>query len=255
MRVCALALLLILDTVLIIAQSPAPQTDANQTIYEVGVNGVQPPHAINNVTANFPPEARQKKINGRCAVSLRVDVEGKPQDIKLVRCSDPVFAQTTLDTAARYLFKPATTPDGKQVSTRISIEINFQRDDVQPLAIPVRYGFRSPPDMTSPAPDADGVYPLVSPIVPPLMDRFSDEGYGDAAFILQGGGACDLLLTIDAKGRPSHIQVMHCEKPSLEKLAAQSLLKSHYKPGTINGKTVPVKASLHLELGSFSSTN
>jgi hypothetical protein len=79
------------------------------------------------------------------------------------------------------------------------------------------------------------------------MTSFVDEGYGDNAFMDAGKSACDIVLTISDKGKPSDPQVIHCERPALEKLAVQSLLKSHYKPGKMNGKAVPIRASVHLE--------
>ncbi|MGP8174343.1 MAG: hypothetical protein ACLP7O_07325 [Terracidiphilus sp.] len=36
--------------------------------------------------------------------------------------------------------------------------------------------------------------------------------------------------------------------------AAQSLLKSHYKPGSVNGKAVPMQVSIHLEHAGFPPT-
>jgi hypothetical protein len=86
------------------------------------------------------------------------------------------------------------------------------------------------------------------------MSRFSDEGYGSAAFWSPEKSACDVVLTISAKGKPSDPEVSHCETSSLEKPAVQSLLKSHYKPGSVNGKAVPVRASIHLECGGSPPT-
>jgi hypothetical protein len=81
------------------------------------------------------------------------------------------------------------------------------------------------------------------------LTKFSDEGYGNAAFIFAGNSPCDIVLTIDAKGNPSNAVVTQCEKPMLEKPAIDSLLKSKYKPGSINGKAVAIRASIHLEYG------
>jgi len=40
--------------------------------------------------------------------------------------------------------------------------------------------------------------------------------------------------------------VIHCERSELEKPAVESLLKSPYKPGYVNGKPVPIRAMIHL---------
>jgi hypothetical protein len=57
------------------------------------------------------------------------------------------------------------------------------------------------------------------------------------------------VLTISTKGKAADPQIKHCERPELEKPAVESLLNSEYKPGMVNGKAVPMRASLHLEYG------
>jgi len=235
------------------AQQPTPQTGANLPASEPAEK-VNPPRPLNHVDAEFPPEARQKNINGRCMVALTVDAEGKPQDINVVRCTDPVFAQSSLYAVKKYRFKPATAQDGKPVTANISVEISFRRDGGRDPGLPIRCGFSSPPGISSSAPDADGVYPLTKMITPPTMEQFSDDGYGNVAFHLTGNGACDVVLTIDANGKPFNEQVPHCEKTVLELPAARSLLKSRYKPGSVNGNAVPVRVSVHLELGEFAAS-
>jgi hypothetical protein len=88
-------------------------------------------------------------------------------------------------------------------------------------------------------------------MTPPEMSRFSDEGFGDAAFPFPDGTFCDVVLTISAKGKPSDPSVTRCEKAILEKPAVASLLKSQYKPGRVNGKRVAVRTSIHLEFDGF----
>jgi hypothetical protein len=60
---------------------------------------------------------------------------------------------------------------------------------------------------------------------------------------------------IDAEGKPFGAEAPHCGKPVLDKPATLSLLNAQYKPGSVNDKAVPVKVSIHLELGQFPSVN
>jgi hypothetical protein len=96
------------------------------------------------------------------------------------------------------------------------------------------------------------VYQFTKSVTPPILSKFTDEKYGETAFPLEGNCACDIVLTISAKGKASDPVVTHCERPSLEKPAVQSLLKSHFKPGQVNGKAVPMRASIHLVLADLS---
>ena len=66
--------------------------------------------------------------------------------------------------------------------------------------------------------------------------------------------ACDVLLTISEKGKASEPKVAHCNRPELEKPAVESLLKSDYKPGMVNGKAVPMRGSIHLNYGDAPAT-
>jgi hypothetical protein len=216
----------------------AQQTPSATDVEDASQKTVHPPALLNNVEAEFSEEARSK---------------GMPQDIRLLRCTDPVFAKNSLSTVSKYRFAPAAKADGTQVAVKITVEISFIRDDRQPV-IPIGYQFMSPPGATSSSPDAAGVYPLTGAISAPVITSFVDEGYGESAFHLLGNGGCDTTLAIDKKGKPSDLGTLHCEESSLEKPAAESLLKSHYKPASLNGKAVPVKVSVHLELGGFPST-
>jgi TonB family protein len=234
------------------AQQPAPAADEPPLTSELIAKGITPPKPINIVDAHFSDEARRKKISGRCLVSLTVDVNGMPQEISVVRCTDPSFEATSLEAVQQYRFKPATTQEGKPIAIKIEVDINYRLIGHSNPPTPIHYGFNSPPGITTSEPGPDGVYPLTSSVTPPTMTRFSDKGYGDAAFSAKNNGACDIVLTISVKGKASDAVVTHCEWSSLEKPAVQSLLQSHYKPGSVNGKAVPIRASIHLEYGGVS---
>ena len=183
---------------------------------------------------------------------LIVDAKGKPQNVHIKRCTDPSFEENSLKAVEQFRFKPATK-EGRPVSVYTSVEIRFRLYDSfgrgQGLAVPIRYGMNTPPGVTSSNPDANGVYPLTNAATPPTLNGFSDEGYGSLAFLGKDHGACDIVLTINAKGKPSDPQVTRCEIPALETPAVQSLLNSKYKPGKVNGKAVPMRVNIHLECG------
>jgi hypothetical protein len=114
--------------------------------------------------------------------------------------------------------------------------------------MPIRYGLKTPPGVTSSDPGPDGVYPLTNLTTPPKMLQFFDRGYGVAAFYSPNEkGACDILLTINANGTVSNPEVTRCERPVLEQLAIKSLLDTPFKPGRVNGKAVPIRVSIHIE--------
>jgi len=217
--------------------------------------GMHPPKAIFQPQAEYSPEARKKLIDGKCLISMIVDARGLPQDVHVVRCSDSVFAQPSLASTSKYRFLPATTSAGEPVAVIIYVEVDFRIDGAREIVDPVRYAMASPPDVTSPAPDAKGVYPLTKTMTIPAIARFNDKGYGTMAFTMEGKSPCDIALTIDAKGRPSDPAVVHCEHDGLEGPATKSLMASRYKPGLLNGNPVPIRVLLHIEYGDFPVSN
>lgn len=243
------------------AQQTAQPADAPVPQDQWAVKKIKPPVPINNIEAEFSDEARAKNINGRCFLSAIIDLNGIPENIIIIHCSDPSFAQNSLAAVAKYRFKPAMTEDGKPVSVNIHIVIKYMLFDRfnhpvnKPIRYAIRYGFSSPPGTLFTEPSADGVYSLTKEAFPPSMANFSDEGYGELAFLsTKGNGDCDIVLTISKKGNASDPQVIHCERPALEKPAINSLLKSKYNPGSMNGKVVPIRTLIHLEYGDVPAT-
>jgi hypothetical protein len=234
------------------AQQPAQSTGSGQPASEAATKKVNTPTVLNKVDPVFSAEARRKHLNGHCLISLTVDTDGMPQNIKLIRCSDPSFEKTSMDAAAKFRFSQATTQDGKPVSANVFIEIKYRlARETNPWAL-IHYEINSAPGAVSSEPGADGVYSLTKMATAPTMNTFADRGYGAAAFASDGHNACDVVLTISANGNPSHPQETHCDIPAVEKPALRSLLSSHYLPGKVNGKAVPMRVSVHLEYGGHS---
>jgi TonB family protein len=252
-RIWRMGLLLALVAMSVNAQQAATLTDTPLSSKQLTDQKGILPKQINSPQAEYPDDARQRRINGRCVVWTTVDITGMPRDLKLAHCSDLSFARSSLDAATRYRFKPATTADGKPVTTRIFIEINYRIDGGSSPVMPIRFSFSSPPGLSSSEPSSDGVYPLTKLATPPSMRSFSDENFSDLAFSSLSNGICNIALTISEKGTPSDPQVIHCESPALEQPAIKSLLKSRYKPGKVNGKAVPMRTAILLELADLPS--
>ncbi len=75
--------------------------------------------------AEFTDEARSKKYQGICMISLIVDARGYPQSPRVVRSLGMGLDEKALDAVGRYRFKPAMK-DGKPVAVFMSVEVNFR---------------------------------------------------------------------------------------------------------------------------------
>lgn len=250
LRVTVVVLFLILGVPNIKTQQTTSPDDVDEPVLKLDMkSGMHPPKTTFAPDAEYSPEARQKRVNGKCLVALVVDSKGIPRDIHLVRCSDWAFGEPSLGSVRRYKFNPATSADDKPIAVKIAVEIDFRIDGGREVHDPVRCGFGTPPGVTTPASDEHGVYPLTKDIVAPSILRFNDLGYGTSAFVLESGGPCDVILTIDDKGKPSDPKLISCGSTELTSVAIKSLIASKYKPGLIHGKAVPIRMLVHLQYG------
>ena len=128
-RFWTIALIMALAAIPGRAQQNMPPTDVPVPADKLVQMKISRPQPLNNVEASFSDEAREKRINGRCLASITVDVRGMPQDIKLIRCTDPSFQASSLAAVGQYRFKPAMMPDGKPIPVKINVEISYHIDD------------------------------------------------------------------------------------------------------------------------------
>jgi TonB family protein len=240
-----------------VAQQPAAPTNAQTQSSAPAVKPAHPPVLISAPDPDMPQKARDKKESGTCVVRTMVDIEGKPKDLQVLRCSDPIFEPNTLEALAQFRFRPATDDKGNPVATRITIEVNFRTSDDQyiPIAhIPtprIAYAFGTPPGTTSFDPDANGIYPLSKLLELPEFTHLNDKGYDRAVMSLDEGVSCLVLLTIDPKGKPSDPKLLSCDEKNLEKPAVDTLMNSQFKPAKLSGKPVAVRTSIRLVYKGF----
>jgi TonB family protein len=101
---------------------PANSIDGSSP-YRVG-GGVSAPVALNNVQAQFSEEAREAKYGGICLLSLIVDTQGMPGNIRVVRMLGKGLDEKAIEAVSQYRFKPAMK-DGVPVPVKITVEVNF----------------------------------------------------------------------------------------------------------------------------------
>jgi hypothetical protein len=278
-RFSTIAFVLLLVTIQTHSQQATQAADEPVPCDQWTAKKIIPPELTSGEKAEYPFEAKFQQIDGLCSILLVVGLDGAPQNVHIIHCTDPSFEETSLDAVKQYKFKPATTQEGKPVAVivplihryhvakyslslrliinwpvipdkRLIIDRHMSKSDVnREVSKPIRSAF-IPQRGGASNPGSDGVYPFTRSVTGPRVNKFSDEGYGQMAFVHEGNSTCDVMLTISKKGKAADPQVTHCERPELEKPAVESLLKSNYEPGFVNGKAVPMRASIHLEYGA-----
>jgi hypothetical protein len=251
-RILSIAVLSALAVSYASAQQSTSPGSQDDTKTDSGGKIVQAPRILAPISPMHPSNPDHPK-NYRCAVQVDIDASGVPQGTRVVRCSDPEYGRMFQKAISESRFTPALTQSGERVATSESVlTVKTNRDDAPPPQIRVRYALSSPSGTQTGEPDASGVYPLTKLVTKPLLVRFSDQGYGDAAYSRVGSSPCDFLLTIDGQGKVVNPSILKCADPSLEKPAVESLKNSKFKPGALNGKLVPIRLQLHLEFDDFS---
>jgi TonB family protein len=108
-------------------------TSNTNSLYATGNSTPHTAHVGGSVTApvilisadpHYTPEAKEAWITGKCLVTLIVDQQGMPQNIRITRSLDPGLDQNAMDAVAKYRFKPAMR-NGEPVPVLVSIEVNF----------------------------------------------------------------------------------------------------------------------------------
>jgi TonB family protein len=112
--------------------SAPPQQSAGagaNGVYKVG-GDVSAPVLIHEVKAEFSEKALHANVRGDVLVNIRVDVNGNPSHVHVIRGIGPEGVGLDLDESAaeavrQYKFKPAMK-NGKPVLVELNIEVNIQ---------------------------------------------------------------------------------------------------------------------------------
>ena len=87
--------------------------------------GISSPKLIYAPDPEFSDEARRQKYQGVVVLSIIVDAQGNPQNIRVVRALGMGLDEKAVEAVRQYKFKPAQK-GGRPVPVAINIEVNFQ---------------------------------------------------------------------------------------------------------------------------------
>jgi periplasmic protein TonB len=94
-------------------------------LYHIG-GGVAPPQILHEVDPEFSDEARRAKYQGVCLISIIVDVNGNPQNPRVVRPLGMGLDEKALEAVKQFRFKPAMKDGKTPVPVMITVEVNFR---------------------------------------------------------------------------------------------------------------------------------
>jgi periplasmic protein TonB len=114
--------------------APQQSPDASGK-YHVG-DGVSPPKLVYAPDPEYSEKARRKRVQGKIVLSLTVDPQGRPQDVRvlhsLAETLDKKFQAAAVDldenavkAVKQYRFDPALLK-GKPVSVETTVEVSYR---------------------------------------------------------------------------------------------------------------------------------
>lgn len=93
-------------------------------IYRIG-GGVSAPTLVFKVEPEYSEEARKAKFQGTVVLEVIVDEKGQPRDLRVSRPLGLGLDEKAIEAVMKWKFRPGYK-DGKAVSVRASIEVNFR---------------------------------------------------------------------------------------------------------------------------------
>jgi TonB family protein len=106
--------------------STGPDQTVSGPIMKVG-NGILPPRLLHSEAAEYTPAARSAHLEGTVLLSLVIDVDGRPKQIKVSRSLSKDLDQKALEAVQRFKYAPATR-DGVPVPVSVMVVVRFRLD-------------------------------------------------------------------------------------------------------------------------------
>lgn len=93
-------------------------------VYQIG-GDVSEPVLLVKVEPEYSEEARKAKYSGTVLLSIIVDKNGLPRDIKVIRPLGLGLDEKAIEAVSKWRFKPAMK-DGHPVAVQANVEVNFR---------------------------------------------------------------------------------------------------------------------------------
>jgi TonB family protein len=93
-------------------------------VYKIG-GDVSSPQIITKVEPEYSEEARKAKFQGVVVLSIVIDANGMPRDIKVIRPLGLGLDEKAIEAVQKWRFRPAMK-GGKAVAVSANVEVNFR---------------------------------------------------------------------------------------------------------------------------------
>jgi TonB family protein len=81
-------------------------------------------HKLSGDNPTYPPDAREKKIQGTVVIDLTVSKEGAVEDLHAVKTPDPALAESALKAVGTWHYRPYLL-NGDPVAVQTTVNVTF----------------------------------------------------------------------------------------------------------------------------------
>jgi TonB family protein len=80
---------------------------------------------LKKVAPAYPEDARQDRVSGVVVLQLLIGTDGKVHDVEVLQDPDPRLTKAAVEAVKQWEFQPARDKDGKPLSVKSSVILNF----------------------------------------------------------------------------------------------------------------------------------
>ena len=91
--------------------------------FDSGVSELVP---ISQPPARYPPSALRDKQEGSCVLEFAVNETGRTEDVRVVNCTDKVFAKASVSAVQKYKYQPRVVDGDRQGVERVRQTLRFE---------------------------------------------------------------------------------------------------------------------------------
>ena len=108
----------------VLEEAPLPPPDPSKGPLRVG-GDVKAPIPVDAPPPVYPEGALNSRLEGTVTVEAIIDKNGRVQNLRTLRSSDPVFEAAAIEAVARWKFRPGTLW-GEPIDTIFKLTVNFE---------------------------------------------------------------------------------------------------------------------------------
>jgi TonB family protein len=216
--------------------------------------GVAAGQIISKVNPVYPPEAKEKGIQGTVVLHAIIGKDGTVQQLAVIS-GPPVLADSAIDAVKQWVYKPyLLNGDPTEVDTTITVNFSLE-NSAQPNSDATAQHPPSPPP-----PPADsyqvggsdaGAYNVGGSVRPPVATYTAIPEFPEAARKAKLSGNVIVALVVDSNGQPQNVRVAQGLGNGLDEKAVEAVQQYRFKPATRDGEPVPVNLKVAVNFQIF----